>query len=114
MTPPRDLPNIDPELLDLLRRALGAREAIDEGRYCECAEPDLSGAALMCFRCDLRNRDQEIAAVHRIVDAHDFVPGKLGGLMCAVCTNKEDIPRHHGVGEVGRTSWGTEVQGRSS
>ena len=98
---------------DVLRAALHAWEGVAEGRYCECAEPNLTGG-LMCLRCRLRNKDQEIAAVHRLVDAHDFVPGKLRGLMCAVCTMGEDAPRHHGVPAVGRTSWGTSVQGKGA
>lgn len=95
------------------REALGAvmhvREGLAEGRYCECPVPDLLG--LMCVACRLRHRGQEVAAVHRLVDAHDFVPGKLGGLMCAVCTQPEKAARHHGQPAVGRTSWGDSVQG---
>lgn len=100
---------------DAFRAALNARQGIAEGpRYCECAEPDLSTGGLMCLHCQLRNRDQEVAAVHRIVDAHAFEPGQLGGLMCAVCTQLESDHRHHGVPAIGRTSWGTVVHGRGT
>src|SRR5216684_3532919 len=88
--------------------AIRARASSDRGEYCECVEPDLVGRGLMCGACLRNNRDQERAAVDRLVQAHDFVPGKLGGLMCAVCTMGQEVPRHHGVSEVGRCSWGED------
>jgi hypothetical protein len=90
--------------------ALRAREAVDDGRYCECDPPELSGTALMCGACLLRNKNQERAAVDRMVRAHDFVPGALGGLMCEVCSNNKEAPRHHGVPAVGTCSWGESRQ----
>lgn len=93
------------------KMAMDAREGVAEGRYCECEQPSLNGDALMCGHCLLRNKDQEIARLRRSVDAHEFVPGKLRGRMCAVCTQFEDESRHHGQPAVGRTSWGTTVQG---
>lgn len=88
--------------------ALGVRGAMEEGRYCECTTPEVSESGLMCRACLLRNKDQERAAVDWMVRAHDFVPGALDGLMCKVCSNWEEAPRHHGVSAVGRTSWGEE------
>jgi hypothetical protein len=88
--------------------AMRARSAADRGEFCECPEPLLVGADLMCGACLRNNRDQERAAVDRLVRAHDFVPGKLGGLMCKVCTMGRSAPRHHGISEVGYCSWGEE------
>lgn len=51
---------------EILKMALNARAAVDEGRYCECDQPVLSGDALMCGGCLLRNRTQEIRRVHQI------------------------------------------------
>lgn len=99
------------DLRAIIRMAMGARIAADEGRYCECAEPSLRGMDLMCGACLLNNRGQEIRRIHRSVDAHGHVPGKLGGYMCATCTQGPNDPRHHGQPAVGRTSWGTSVQG---
>lgn len=94
----------------ILKMALDSRAAADEGRYCECIEPDLTGAGLMCPQCLLRNKDQERASVTRIVEAHDFVPHEKVEFMCAVCSMWQDSPRHHGVPDVGRTSWGEEIR----
>lgn len=95
----------------ILKMVFDSRAAVDEGRYCECEQPSLIADELMCGHCLLRNRGQEVKRVHRSVDAHEFVPGKLRGLMCKVCTQTADAPRHHGTPAVGRTSWGTDVQG---
>lgn len=95
----------------VLAAALKARIAADSGRYCECAEPVLCGLDLLCSQCLLQNRDQEIKRIHRIVDAHEFVPGKLRGLMCATCTRAREEPRHYGCPAIGRTSWGDSVHG---
>lgn len=96
---------------ELAIASLCARVAADEGRYCQCAQPSVTGLDLMCGECLLQNRDQEIKRLHSIVDAHEFIPGKLRGLMCKICTQTVQEPRHHGVPAVGRTSWGTEVTG---
>ena len=96
----------DGDYMPILGIALRSRSAADAGQYCECTDPLLTGADLMCGACLLRNKDQERAAVDRLVKAHDFVPGKLGGLLCATCTYSASAPRHHGVDEPGRCSWG--------
>ena len=101
----------DNQIRLLLRTALSSRVGSDEGRYCECPEPELIGAALMCFRCERRNRSQEVAACHRIADAHAFTPDRRVAFMCGVCTMWEDDPRHRGVPAQSRTSWGELVQG---
>lgn len=97
----------------VLRIALGARFAAQDGRYCECSSPELTGADLMCGECLLRNQDQEVRRVLAIVSAHDFVPGEGSAIrahFCAVCTMPADAPRHNGVHAVGHTSWGAEVR----
>ena len=105
-----DRPTPD-DVLDMFRRSMNSRDLADQGIYCECDEPDVPG--LMCHRCDRRNRDAELRAVHRIVDSHDFVPRNGSQPICEVCTGVEGQPRHHGIGEIGRTSWGEDVQGVS-
>lgn len=65
----------------------------------------------MCGACLHENKDQERCAVDRLVNAHEFVPGKLAGRMCSVCSGWADWPRHHGVHEVGRCSWGERRRG---
>jgi hypothetical protein len=101
----------------LLGIALRSREAaLDEGRYCECAEPALAGDSLVCGACLLRNRGQEVRAVLRIVSPHRYVarqrrdrPGQTLPI-CESCATDEGDPRHHGVPAVGMTSWGEEVR----
>lgn len=105
-----DSPN-DEQIRTLLRAALGSRASAAEGDYCSCAEPELAGRALMCFRCHKRNKDQERAKAHELVDPHAFVPGPARGLFCAVCVEGEPAPRHHGVPAECRTSWGEVVHG---
>lgn len=97
------------QVMNLFVRALRSRELADQGIYCECEEPDAPG--LMCQRCDRRNRAAEVAAVHRIADAHDFKPRHGYQPICEHCTMTEDDPRHHGVPAKGRTSWGEMIQG---
>lgn len=94
----------------LFRAAMESREAADRGEYCECPEP--LGDGMSCGRCLRRSKVNELAAVRRMVDAHDYVPGRIG--MCDVCSCFEDAPRHHGEPFVGRTSWGEPVQGRGA
>lgn len=91
----------------LFRAVLESREAADRGEYCECAEP--LGDGMSCGRCLRRSKVRELAAVHRIVDAHDYEPGRIG--MCDRCSCFEDAPRHHGTPAEGRTSWGDTVPG---
>ena len=95
----------------ILAVALSARAAADEGRYCECAEPEVTGFDLMCAECLLNNRDQERARVRSFAHAHDFIPdtAHFDGAFCKVCIRIETDPRHHGVNAVGRTSWGELV-----
>lgn len=106
----------DSDASTLVAIALRARAAADQGRYCECAEPELVGDDLLCGACLLNNRDQEVKAVLRLVSAHEFVPStrfksaEFNAHFCAVCTQSVDHPRHHGVHSVGRTSWGDEVR----
>lgn len=107
------------EAAEAIRVALECRERSERGIYCECAAPDLRGVALMCFACQCRHRGQEVAAVHRIVDAHDFEPStrfsnaELNAGFCLHCTRGVDDPRHNGVPAIGRTSWGEDVPGVS-
>lgn len=94
----------------LLGIAMRARIAAGNGDFCECNEPELTGADLMCEACLRNNRDQERRAVRRLVEHHDFVPGKVAGFFCKICVGPQEWPRHHGVDGVGRTSWGEEVR----
>lgn len=105
----------DLEAADEIRRVFAVRDRVARGIYCECPQPDLRGAALMCFACNCRHRGQEVAAVHRLVDAHAFVPRDANDPFwahwCAVCTQLDEHPRHHGEPSVGTTSWGLTIQG---
>lgn len=90
----------DPEAI--LRMALGARFAAEEGRYCECAEPSLHGRDLMCGECLLENLGQREALTRAMNEPHPFEPdpreesaaARLG--MCHLCSMWEDDPRHVG------------------
>jgi hypothetical protein len=93
----------------IIRIGVAARRAaLEMGAYCKCAEPELTGADLLCGACLHQNRDQERRAVDRLVNAHEFVsdPAKFGGRCCAICAMGRAVARHHGVDEVGRCSWG--------
>lgn len=98
----------------LIRIALTARADADEGRYCECAEPTTAGLDLMCARCLLNNRDQEIRRLLTIYGAHDFDPDvssptRIAMDWCA-CTWPEDDDRHHGTDLPFKASWGEWFQ----
>lgn len=93
----------------LLAIAARSIRGVDQGRYCECADPLVLDTDLMCGACLLRNREAEVRAVLRIVTAHEFVPDDRGRPLCAVCTQFEDHERHRGVHGTGRTSWGSTV-----
>lgn len=83
-----------------------SRDARDQGRYCECAEPEVYDRAQICQLCGLHNKDQERKAVAWIADAHDFVEGgMLGGLLCARCTYAADSPRHNGIAITPSYTW---------
>lgn len=96
----------------VLRILHRAREAAAEGRYCECAAPELTGQDLLCAGCLHHNWGQETRAVIAIVEAHDFTPreGPIMARFCARCMMTEDDPRHHGTPAVGRTTYGTEIR----
>lgn len=108
MSADMESPHFDPA--EALRVAFESRDRVERGIYCECAEPDLHGVALMCFRCECRNRGQEIRRIHLSIDAHDFEQGSIEG-WCALCVRPEDDPRHQGIPGIGATSWGESVQG---
>jgi hypothetical protein len=86
----------DPDAI--VRMALGARFAAEEGRFCECAEPSLHGFDLMCGNCLLENQGQIEKRTRQINELHEFVPGRgdaqkrLG--MCEICSMWEHDPRH--------------------
>lgn len=64
---------------------------------------------LTCDTCSRRIRAAELRAIIRIVGCHEYVPGLLGGMMCAVCTMERTSPRHNGQASVGVTSWDARV-----
>ncbi len=100
---------------EALRLALASRAAVDEGRYCNCDDPKLRGVALMCFRCNLRNKDQELARIHLMIDSHDFHPkdptDEFWREWCVFCMRPKDHPRHMGNPANGETTWGETVTG---
>jgi len=89
--------------------AARARLAAEAGEYCECEEPDLIGADLMCGACLRNNKGQERRAVRRLVEHHVFVQGRHEGF-CDICVGPEAWSRHQGVDGIGRTSWGEDVR----
>lgn len=94
----------------MLRLALGARSARQEGRRCECDEPLLTGDDLMCGRCLLENQGQELRVLDRILAPHPFAepdtPARQLLGWCATCNYPSDDVRHHGQAKEGMTSWG--------
>jgi hypothetical protein len=88
----------DPE--EIVRMALGARFAAEDGRYCECEEPSLHGLDLMCGNCLLENESQIEARTKAMHEPHAFVPdpdpdsaaARTG--MCRLCAGWRDDPRH--------------------
>ena len=98
---------IDPELRKLIATAARSILGGDRGEYCECADPESLG--MVCAKCSRRIRAEEVRKVVEIVGCHQHVPGKLTGRMCKVCTMWPESPRHNGVAEVGKTSWGVRV-----
>lgn len=80
--------------------ALGARFAAEEGRFCQCAEPDLHGRDLMCGNCLLENEGQIKRRETAMREPHPFEPDPREGSaasqmgMCNLCAMWEDDPRH--------------------
>lgn len=56
---------------EIVAIGLSARLAAQEGRRCECAEPILTGTDLMCGRCLLENRGQELRKLDILLAPHD-------------------------------------------
>ena len=85
----------------ILKMALGAMFAAEEGRFCECAEPSLHGFDLMCGNCLLENEGQIERRTARIRDPHPFELSDRDAARrlrwCSICTMPEDDPRHAGV-----------------
>lgn len=62
---------------EIIAISLGARFARQEhGRRCECVDPILTGDDLMCGRCLLENKGQELRKLDKILGPHDFAPGR--------------------------------------
>lgn len=85
----------------ILKMALDARFAAEEGRFCECEEPSLYGRDLMCGNCLLENEGQIERLEALIRGPHEFEPctraaGRRMG-WCAICAHPEDDPRHAAV-----------------
>lgn len=105
---------------EIIRMALGAWFAAEEGRYCMCEEPELAGLNLMCGNCLLENRGQRALRTRRLREPHrhiydpnrihfpDHPVGKYG--VCELCAYFADNERH--IGEPisrfdgGWTQWG--------
>lgn len=84
---------------EILRMALGARFAAEEGRFCECEEPSLHGRDLMCGNCLLENQGQRERLEALIRGPHPFTPDprKRGSYRlgwCGICAMPKDDPRH--------------------
>ncbi|MCU1356409.1 MAG: hypothetical protein JWM89_1827 [Acidimicrobiales bacterium] len=93
----------------LIRIALRASSS---GDSCRCEKPLLAGLDLMCARCLLNSRAQELRRLDAMGRPHDFVakdgnPRKLASRMCDVCSGWTDDARHAGETKTMRTSWGT-------
>jgi hypothetical protein len=87
------------DAMEILRMAMGARFAADEGRFCECAEPSLHGRDLMCGNCLLENEGQRERLEALIRGPHEFVldERKRGSYRlgwCGICAMPKDDPRH--------------------
>jgi hypothetical protein len=86
----------DPEAI--LRMALGARFAAEEGRFCECEQPSLYGRDLMCGNCLLENEGQIERLETLIRGPHEFEPSEreAGRRMswCGICAHPQDDARH--------------------
>lgn len=97
---------------ELLAITLGARMAREDGTWCDCAEPILTGDDLMCGRCLHENRGQELRKLDAMYGPHDFVPStrKAGARMgwCDICTYPVEDQRHHGHAKPCRTTWGED------
>lgn len=85
---------------EIIRVALAARFAAEEGRYCQCESPVLHGRDLMCGHCLLENEAQIAAREKAMREPHAFVAdpnpesaqARLG--MCRLCAHWRDDPRH--------------------
>lgn len=85
--------------MEILRMGLGARFAAEEGRFCECDEPALTGRDLMCGNCLLENEGQIARLEALIRGSHAFEDAREGSGArrldyCAVCAFPRDDPRH--------------------
>lgn len=81
----------------ILKMAMGAWFAADEGRFCECEEPSLYGYDLMCGNCLLENQQQIERRTALIRGPHAFEPNprlRNSDYWCAICSMPKVDPRH--------------------
>lgn len=97
----------------VLAIALGARAAADEGRYCECLDPEVTGYDLMCSQCLLNNQDQERRRLIHLFGPHPFeldesreAAKRMGWCWC---THPEDYGPHRGEARPAVTTWGERI-----
>ncbi len=82
---------------EIIRVGLRARRQAEEGVFCECSEPILTGYDLMCGSCLRENQGQIERRTGRIRSSHAFEPsgdGEIRRKMCRICSGWEDDPRH--------------------
>jgi hypothetical protein len=82
---------------EIIAVGLRARSQAEEGLYCECDEPILTGRDLMCGACLRENQTQIGKRTREIREPHAFEPRGQTGIkakMCRVCSHWEDDPRH--------------------
>jgi hypothetical protein len=85
--------------MEIVGMAMRAREAYEDGRVCECAEPSLHGRDLMCGNCLLENQGQRDALEASMRDPHPFEESRRSDAarrlgMCDLCAGWKDDPRH--------------------
>ena len=85
----------------ILREWAKTERAANEGRFCECSEPDLTGRkSHLCFGCGLYNLKRKAEIEAAMVAPHPFEPRSdlkhpmLIDLCCDFCSQARNHPRH--------------------
>ena len=80
----------------LIGVTMEARAEAEEGHYCECSDPQVTGLDLMCADCLLEVESQHEARqkAHDAPHAYVRMAGGRDFGMCDFCTRWEDDPIH--------------------
>lgn len=98
----------------LLREWARSEIAEREGRFCQCAQPDLTGRkSYLCFACGLKNmaRKAEIEAAMVAPHGYEVVERFKGRIAEDICCDFCSMPRAHPIHAAQQPGGGATPEG---